>query len=83
MSKRSTHETEENAAEPDSNPDLPSWISRQLIEHTLRVWQPHYDTPLTEQDALEIITNVSRLMDVLQTGVSYETVRCFRTGEQS
>jgi hypothetical protein len=83
MSNRSSRETEENSVESESVPELPSWISRQLIEHTLRVWQPFYDAPLTHRDALEIITNVSGLMDVLQSGVGYETVRCFRSGEQS
>jgi hypothetical protein len=46
-------------------PGAPSWITPDLIADTLRVWQPYYRTPLTAEDALEMIMNVGQLFDVL------------------
>ena len=43
----------------------PNWITPELIEHTLRVWQPYYATPLTTDDALAIIQSVGRLIEVV------------------
>lgn len=39
--------------------------SRELIEETIKVWQPYYDTPLTETDAREIISNMTNFAAVL------------------
>ena len=36
----------------------PPWITDQLIEKTLDVWQPYYSYRLTSEDALVIIKNV-------------------------
>jgi hypothetical protein len=44
---------------------LPRWISRDLIEETLAVWQPFYGFSLTERDAIEILLDVGRLFDDL------------------
>jgi hypothetical protein len=46
-------------------PGAPTWITPELIEHTLRVWQPYYANPLTTEDALAIIQNVGRLFEVV------------------
>lgn len=46
----------------------PSWISDELIAHTISVWQPYYLAPLTTEDALAIILNVAGLVDVLSQG---------------
>jgi len=46
-------------------PGAPSWISAELIAETLRVWQPYYAETLTPIDALDMILNVSRLVDVI------------------
>jgi hypothetical protein len=46
----------------------PSWVTTQLIEDTIRVWQPYYVEPLTTEDALAIILGVGRLVDVLARG---------------
>lgn len=45
--------------------DLPEWITPELIEKTLEVWQPHYSDPLTAADAAYIIFNVGRLVETL------------------
>ena len=45
---------------------LPAWISSELIEDTIRVWQPYYDQPLTVDDAIQILLCVDRVVDVLQ-----------------
>lgn len=52
----------------------PSWITPELVASTLGVWQPHYDAPLTEQDAFEILIQVGRLFDVLEVS-SDEAIR--------
>ena len=46
-------------------PGAPSWVTAELIAETLRVWQPYYRTPLTPEDALEMIIGVGQLFDVL------------------
>ena len=46
----------------------PAWITSELVEKTIRVWQPYYADPLTPEDALAIILNVGRLFDVLSRG---------------
>ena len=45
----------------------PGWITSELIEATVRTWQPHYPTPLTTDDAIEIIRNAGLLCDALST----------------
>jgi len=61
----------------------PAWISQELIQETLRVWQPFYAVHLTTQDAIEMITNVGRMYDVLSRDSCHEAVCCTGTGEQS
>ena len=43
----------------------PGWVTPEFIEHTLRVWQPYYDAPLTAEDALAIIQSVGQLFSAL------------------
>ncbi len=57
----------------------PPWVTPELIEHTLRVWQPFYRDQLIPDDALEIIMGMGRMVDVLSSGEGHETIR--RTGE--
>ncbi|MBI1314923.1 hypothetical protein GC176_26825 [bacterium] len=45
----------------------PDWITAELIEQTIRVWQPYDETPLTIDDAIEIIRNAGLLFDALST----------------
>lgn len=40
----------------------PVWITPALIADTLATWQPYYDQPLTEDDAIEILQSVGLLL---------------------
>ncbi len=42
------------------------WVTHAFLAETIRVWQPYYDFPLTESDALAIVTNVAGLLDALE-----------------
>lgn len=53
---------------PAVPPGTPHWISAELIAKTIRTWQPYYDEPLTPEEAVAIIRNVGRLVDVLTRG---------------
>ncbi len=47
-----------------SLPDgAPAWITPELIESTLRVWQPHYAIRLSPADAVTILRSVGRLFE--------------------
>ena len=48
----------------------PDWITAELIEQTIRVWQPFYQAVLTAEEAVTMILNVGRLYDVLSSGSS-------------
>jgi hypothetical protein len=43
----------------------PAWVTKQLVEQTLRVWQPYYTHPLTVEDAIDIMQAVGQLVRVL------------------
>jgi len=47
-------------------PGAPRWVTAELIEHTLRVWQPYYAERLSVDDALEMILNVAALGELLR-----------------
>lgn len=46
-------------------PGTPPWISADLIDHTIRVWEPHYGQPLTREEAVEILVAVGNLAEAL------------------
>lgn len=46
----------------------PPWVTEEDIAETIWVWQPFYEQPLTEDDALEILVNVRSLFDVIVEG---------------
>jgi hypothetical protein len=48
----------------------PDWITAELIEHTIRVWQPFYREVVTPEEAVTMILNVGRLYGVLSSGSS-------------
>jgi hypothetical protein len=43
-------------------------VTLELIEQTIRVWQPYYADPLTSDAALAIIQSVGRMIEVLSEG---------------
>lgn len=43
----------------------PSWVTPELLGHTLRVWQRFSETPLSIEDAMEILTGTSLLIESL------------------
>ena len=45
----------------------PDWITADLVEATIRTWQPYYETPLSTDDAIDIIRNAGLLFDALST----------------
>lgn len=49
-------------------PGLPNWITRELIDATIRVWQPYYETILTPEEAATMIQSVGRLYQALSSG---------------
>jgi len=60
----------------------PAWVTGELIDQTIRVWQPYYAIRLTRDDAVEIILNVGRLYDSLSVERHDETVRRIGPCEQ-
>ena len=46
----------------------PDWITAELIEQTIRTWQPYYATNITIEEAIEMIYTVGRLFNALSTG---------------
>lgn len=57
----------------------PSWVTEELIELTLKTWQPFYPNQLIEQDALEMIMGVDQLFGIVSRDKSNEKIR--RTGK--
>ena len=43
----------------------PEWVTPDLIERTINVFQPKYNEPLTPELSLEIILNTVHLFDLL------------------
>lgn len=50
---------------PSVRSNAPPWASQELIESTLRVWQPYYSVALTLDDAKQILFSVGRMIDLL------------------
>ncbi|MFO0858343.1 MAG: hypothetical protein U0640_13425 [Phycisphaerales bacterium] len=46
-------------------PGTPAWITPDLVELTLKVWQKHYDKPLSIQDAVTIVLNAGQMFGAL------------------
>ena len=46
----------------------PEWITADLIEQTIRVWQPYYASVVTAEDAVTMIQAVGRLYQALSSG---------------
>ncbi len=43
----------------------PHWITAELIEATIRVWQPYYDTVISPEEAVAMIQSAGRLINAL------------------
>ena len=50
---------------PSVPPGLPSWITSELIEKTLAVWQPYYVERLSTEDAVDMLLSAGRLLNVV------------------
>ena len=51
-----------------NRPSLPTHANAELIEATIRVWQPYYKEVLTPEEAVTMILTVGRLFDDLSPG---------------
>jgi hypothetical protein len=49
-----------------SRSDLPDWVSDELLQKTIEIWQPYYPNQLTRDDAIAIINNVGGVIDCLR-----------------
>jgi hypothetical protein len=45
-----------------------AWITQTMVEDTRRVWSPRYGYELSDAEAVEILMNVRRLVQVLWKG---------------
>ncbi|MBC7819872.1 MAG: hypothetical protein IAG10_23560 [Planctomycetaceae bacterium] len=56
-------------------PGTPAWITGDLIEATIRVWQPHYSEPITHEVAVQMLIRVEQLFGALcpRDAISKET----------
>lgn len=61
-----TRSSRKSAQQSSTTVDVPSgaptWVTPELIAHTLRVWQRFCEQPLTPEDALEIIMGAGQLI---------------------
>ncbi len=48
----------------------PDWITAELIEQTIRVWQPYYEAVISPEEAVTMIQSVGRLYQALSSGSS-------------
>jgi hypothetical protein len=48
-----------------AKPALPAWVDELLMAETRAVWEPVYGQPLTDDEVLEILLSVGRLIDAL------------------
>ena len=55
-----------NERERVSRSDLPDWVSDELLQKTMEIWQPYYQNELTREDAIAIINNVGGVIDCLR-----------------
>jgi len=68
---RSNHKRDcevQQGARPSIVPaGAPDWITPELVEATIRVWQPYYKDVLTPEEAVTMILDVGRLFDALSS----------------
>lgn len=62
----------------------PAWVTTELIEQTLTVWQPRYESPLSTEDAVRILVCASQLMRTLvDEGAASDSVDPSKKDKQS
>lgn len=66
---RATHDSNRSmsAARGTRPPGLPAWITPELVERTIAVWQPYYSFTLSVDDAVEILRNCASLLDAFRS----------------
>ena len=79
MSSDNTYPAEAEHPQEDGLLRAPSWITDDLIADTISTWQPYYNTPLTEQDAIEMLVNVGRLFDMLEADHAREKAKASKS----
>ena len=71
---RSNHKRDcevlEGAASSIAPVGAADWITPELIEATIRVWQPYYAEILSPEEAVEMIQSVGRLFQALSSDSS-------------
>jgi hypothetical protein len=45
----------------------PDWITAELIEATIRTWQPYYEATISPEEAVTMIVDVGRLFEALSS----------------
>ena len=69
---RSNHKTDckaKEVAHPSIVPvGTPDWITPELVDATIRVWQPYYTDLLSPEEAVTMILSVGRLYQVFSSG---------------
>ena len=65
MKDRESSSAQRRKSSPSANSGVPTWITPELIELTLRVWQPYYSQPLTTADAVAMLLDVAQLFNIL------------------
>lgn len=63
-------EIQEDARQSIVPAGTPGWITAELIEQTIRVWQPYYQALLTPEEAVTMILGVGRLYQAISSGTS-------------
>ena len=59
---------QEDAASAILPAGTPDWITADLIEQTIRVWQPYYGAVISPEEAVTMIQSVGRLYQALSSG---------------
>jgi len=64
-SRKSDCQPPKEAHRPILPAGTPTWISAELVEMTLKTWQPYYRKLLTIDDAIGIIRDTSLIFQIL------------------
>jgi hypothetical protein len=70
------HEKAMKKQQPNRYSTLPGWITPEVVEQTRTVWQPYYHSPLTDDDAIEILLNVGNLFQLLREQIRQDRKEC-------